>query len=105
MEAEQYWEKNITIFEQMNSTEGYKHLQNQRLREGVWKQVEPKMLSLPQEKQDRKEAEQWWKENIKYFEWMNNTDGYEYIQKQKLREGVLKKVKNMFVLQSQRPLQ
>ena len=89
----------------MNGTEGCKYLQNQRLREGVWKQVELKMLILPQEKQDRKEAEQWWKENIKYFEWMNNTDGYEYIQKQKLREGVLEKVENMFVLQSQRPLQ
>ena len=105
IEAEQYWEKSIKIFERMNTTEGYKYLQNQRLREGVWKQVELKMLILPQEKQDRKEAEQWWKENIKYFEWMNNTDGYEYIQKQKLREGVLEKVENMFVLQSQRPLQ
>ena len=89
----------------MDGTEGYKYLQNQSLREGVRKQVEMKMFSLPQEKQDKKEAEKWWKENIKYFQWMNNTDGYEYIQKQKSREGVLKKVEDMFVLQWQRPLQ
>ena len=105
MEAKEYWEKNILIFERMNTQEGYEYLQNQSLREGVRKQVEMRMFSLPQEKQDKKEAEQWWKENIKYFQWMNNTDGYEYIQKQKLREGVLKKVKDMFDLQWQRPLQ
>ena len=51
------------------------------------------------------DAEQWWKKNIKNFECMNNTEGYKYIQNQKLREGVLEKVENMFVLQSQRPLQ
>ena len=55
--------------------------------------------------QDKKEAEKWWKENIKYFQMMNNKDGYEYIHKQNLREGVLEKVENMFVLQWQRPLQ
>ena len=103
MEAEQYWKKNIKIFERMNSTEGCKYLQNQRLREGVREKVENKMFFWRQDKQDRMEAEQWWKENIKWMKkvGMNNTDGYEYIQKQKLREGVRKKVKDMFVLQWQ----
>ena len=89
----------------MNTQESYEYIQNQNLREGVRKQAQMKRFSMPQGWQDKKEAEKWWKENIKYFQMMNNKDGYEYIQKQNLREGVLKKVEDMFVLQWQRPLQ
>ena len=82
----------------MNTQESYEYIQNQNFREDVWKQAQMKRFSMPQKWQDEKEAEKWWKENIKYFQMMNNKDGYEYIQKQNLREGVLKKVEDMFVL-------
>ena len=105
LEAKEFWEKNIKILEKMNTQRSYEYIQNQNLREGVRKQAQMKRFSMPQGWQDKKEAEKWWKENIKYFQMMNNKDGYEFIQKQNLREGVLKKVEDMFVLQWQRPLQ
>ena len=49
MEATEYWEKHISIFERMNTQDGYEYLQNQSLRDGVRKQVEMKVFSLPQE--------------------------------------------------------
>ena len=103
MEATEYWEKNILIFERMNTQDGYEYLQNQSLRDGVRKQVEMKVFSLPQEMQDKKEAEKWWNENM--YKYKQIQTKYDEIQSQNLREGVLKKVMEMFDRQYGRPLQ
>ena len=96
MEATEYWEKHISIFEGMNTRDSYEYLRNQNLRNGVRIQVERKVSSLHQEMQDKKEAEKWFKENMFPVR-------HEEIQK--LREGVLKKVKEMYHQKYGKPLQ
>ena len=103
IEATEYWEKHISIFERMNTQDGCKYLQNQNLRDGVRKHVEMKVFSLQQEMQDKKEAEKWWNENM--YTYMRKQEMYDEIQRQNLREGVLKKVMEMFDRQYGRPLQ
>ena len=80
MEATEYWEKHISIFERMNTQDGYEYLQNQSLRDGVRKQVEMKVFSLQQEMQDKKEAEKWWNENM-------------YMRKQEMYDKIIKEIK------------
>ena len=81
----------------MNTQDGHKYLQNLNLRDGVRKQLEMKM-------QDKKEAENWWNKNW-HTNWGMKQDIYNYIHKQNFREGVLKKVMEMFDRQYGRPLQ
>ena len=72
-----------------------------------------KVFSLHQEMQDKKEAENWWND-YKYTYWgllsdenmkTRKQEMYDEIQRQNLREGVLKKVMEMFDRQYGRPLQ
>ena len=64
-----------------------------------------KVFSLQQEMQDKKEAEKWWNENMyTQYQWQKQ-EKYDEIQRQNLREGVLKKVMEMFDRQYGRPLQ
>ena len=79
----------------MNTEDGCKYLESLNLSDGVREQVRRKWLSLQQEMQDKKEAENWWNDKWHTY-WGEKQKMYDNIQKRNFREGVRKRVMEMF---------
>ena len=112
-EATEYFEEQKSRFEGMTRQASREYLENQNLGDQIRIRVQRKVSSLHQERQDREDAEKWFKENVEMKYYWNTKEKYNEILREKERgrgtlsskEGVMKIVLEMFERKYGKPLQ